>query len=77
LDKIAQFFGMKVDDIIPFEDVKTPIPVKVKDKTSIEKVHLISQFKEENKHDVYRIIDEMLTMNKFQNLFKQNLQTAK
>ena len=33
LDKIAQFFGMKVDEIIHFEDAKHPAPVKVEVKT--------------------------------------------
>jgi transcriptional regulator with XRE-family HTH domain len=77
LDKIAQFFGMKVDEIIHFEDAKTPTPIKVEDKTANEKVQLISQLEEEDKHAVYRIIDGMLTKNKFQNFFEQNLQTAK
>jgi transcriptional regulator with XRE-family HTH domain len=77
LDKIAQFFGMKVDEIIHFEDTKNPKPVKVEDKTANEKVYLISQLDEEDKHAVYRIIDGMLTKNKFQNFFEQNLQTAK
>lgn len=77
LDKIAQFFGMKVDEIIHFEDAKNPIPIKVEDKTANEKVKLISQLDEEDKHAVYRIIDGMLTKNKFQNFFEQNLQNTK
>lgn len=77
LDKIAQFFGMKVDEIIHFEDTKNPAPVKVEDKTANEKVQLISQLDEEDKHAVYRIIDGMLTKNKFQTFFEQNIQIAK
>ena len=77
LDKIAQFFGMKADEIIHFEDAKTPTPVKVEDKTANEKVQLISQLDEEDKHAVYRIIDGMLTKNKFQTFFEQNIQTTK
>lgn len=77
LDKIAQFFGMKVDEIIHLEDAKNPIPIKVEDKTANEKVKLISQLDEEDKHAVYRIIDGMLTKNKFQNFFEQNLQNTK
>lgn len=68
---------MKVDEIIHFEDTKTPAPVKVGDKTASEKVQLISQLDEEDKHAVYRIIDGMLTKKKFQTFFEQNLQTAK
>lgn len=77
LDKIAQFFGMKVDEIIHFEDAKSPAPVKVEDKTANEKVQLISQLDDEDKNAVYRIIDGMLTKNKFQTFFEQNIQTAK
>jgi len=77
LDKIANFFGMTVDEIIHFDDTQTPTPVKMEDKTASEKVQLISQLDEEDKHAVYRIIDGMLTKNKFQTFFEQNIQTAK
>ena len=77
LDKIAMFFGITVDEIIHFEDIKTLTPVKVEDKTASEKVQLISQLDEEDKHAVYRIIDGMLTKNKFQTFFEQNIQTVK
>lgn len=77
LDKIANFFGMTGDEIIHFEDAKTTTSVKVEDKTANEKVQLISQLDEEDKHALYRIIDGMLTKNKFQTFFEQNLQTAK
>jgi transcriptional regulator with XRE-family HTH domain len=69
LDKIAQFLGMMVDEVIHFEDTKTPTPIKMEDKTANEKVQLISQLVEEDKHAVYRIIDGMLTKNKFQTFF--------
>lgn len=77
LDRIAIFFGMKVDEIIHYEDAKTPKPIRVEDKTVNEKVQLISQLDEEDKNAVYRIIDGMLTKNKFQTFFEQNIQTAK
>jgi transcriptional regulator with XRE-family HTH domain len=77
LDKVAQFFGMTVDEVIHFEDAKILSPVKVEDKTANEKVQLISQLDEEDKNAVYRIIDGMLTKNKFQTFFEQNIQTAK
>ena len=77
LDKIAMFFGMTVDEVIHFEDAKMPAAVKVEDKTANEKVQLISQLDEEDKQAVYRIIDGMLTKNKFQTFFEQNIQIAK
>jgi transcriptional regulator with XRE-family HTH domain len=74
LDKIALFFGMTIDEIIHYDD-KTPSPINVEDKTTNEKVQLISQLDEEDKHAIYRIIDGMLTKNKFQTFFEQNLAT--
>jgi len=76
LDRIAQFFGMTVDEVIHLED-SVPVPVRVEDKTASEKLQMISQLDEEDKHVVYRIIDGMLTKNKFQTFFEQNLQTSK
>lgn len=77
LDKIAVFFEMTVDELIHYEDKKVPTPVKVIDKTANEKIQLISQLDEDDKTAVYRIIDGMLTKNKFQTFFEQNLQSAK
>jgi transcriptional regulator with XRE-family HTH domain len=77
LYKIAQFLGMTVDEIIHYEVAKTPAHVKVEDKTTNEKVQLISQLDEEDKHALYRIIDGMLTKNKFQTFFERNIQTVK
>ena len=76
LDRIAQFFGMTVDEVIHLED-SVPVPVRVEDKTASEKLQMISQLDEEDKHAVYRIIDGMLTKNKYQTFFEQNLQTSK
>lgn len=77
LDKVAQFFGMTIDEIIHYEESRELTPVKVEDKTATEKIQLISQLDEEDKNAVYRIIDGMLTKNKFQTFFEQNLQTSK
>ena len=76
LDRIAQFFGMTVDEVIHLED-SVPVPVRVEDKTASEKLQMISQLDEEDKHAENRIIDGMLTKNKFQTFFEQNLQTSK
>lgn len=73
LDKIAQLFGMTVDEIIHYEASKKPTTVKVEDKIATEKIQLISRLDEEDKNAVYRIIDGMLTKNKFQTFFEQNI----
>ncbi len=56
---------------------KMPKAVTVEDKTTNEKVQLIYQLEEEDKHAVFRIIDGMLTKSKFQTFFEQNIQTIK
>ncbi len=72
IDKLAKFFGLTIDELV-HPNNKLPKEVKVEDKTAIEKVQLISQLDEEDKNAVYRIIDGMLTKNKFQTFFEQNI----
>jgi hypothetical protein len=54
-------------------DSKVPKEIKVEDKTATEKVHLISRLDDKDKNAVYRIIDGMLTKNKFKTFFEQNI----
>ena len=61
----------------PFSYLINHISGKTEDKTVSEKVRFISQLDQEDQHAVYRIIDGMLTKNKFQTFFEQNLQPAK
>jgi transcriptional regulator with XRE-family HTH domain len=72
-DKIAQLFGMTVDEIIHYENSKKPTPEKVEDKTATEKIQLISQLVNVDNNAVYRIIDCVLTKNNFQAFFEQNI----
>ena len=76
IDKLAKFFGLSIDELV-HSNGKMPIAVKVEDKTASEKVQLISQLDEDDKNAVYRIIDGMLTKNKFQTFFEQNIQISK
>ncbi|MFV0507336.1 MAG: helix-turn-helix domain-containing protein [Bacteroidales bacterium] len=73
LDKIAQLFGMTVDEIIHFEDKKTPKPVTIVDKSTNERLKLIAQLEEEDKNAIFRIIDGMLTKSKFKDFFNKNV----
>ena len=72
IDKLAKFFDLTIDELVHTTS-KLPKEVRVEDKTANEKVQLISQLDEEDKNAVYRIIDGMLTKNKFQNFFEQNI----
>jgi len=76
IDKLAKYFGVSIDELVHMNG-KMPKAVTVEDKTATEKIQLIAQLEEEDKHAVYRIIDGMLTKSKFQNFFEQNLQAAK
>ena len=76
LQKLAKLFSITVDELINQEEV-TLKEVVIEDKTVSEKVRLISQLEQEDQPAVYRIIDGILTNNKFQTFFEQNLQPAK
>jgi transcriptional regulator with XRE-family HTH domain len=72
MDKIVQFFGMAVDDLIHFEG-NIRKDVTIEDKTVSERVRMIEQLEEEDKQALYRIIDGMLTKYKFKDFFNKNL----
>ena len=76
LDKLATFYGVTIDEIIHYSKA-TPKAVTVEDKTASEQVRLMAQLNEKDKSTVMNIIDTMLTKQKFQTFFEQNIQTAK
>lgn len=76
IDRLAKFFGISIDNLVHNEN-KIPLEIKVEDKTASEKVQMIAQLAEEDKQAIYRIIDGILTKNKFQTFFEQNIQIAK
>lgn len=52
---------------------KVPQEVSIQDKTTNEKLKLISQLEEEDKQAIFRMIDCMLTKNKFKEFFNKEL----
>jgi len=76
LDKLAAFYGVTIDEIIHYSNA-TPKAVTVEDKTASEQVRLMAQLNDKDKSTVMNIIDTMLTKQKFQTFFEQNIQTAK
>jgi len=72
LDKIAKSFGLTVDQLIHFEG-SMPKEVTIEDKTATEKIQLIEQLEEPDKQALYRMIDCMLTKNKFKDFFQKNV----
>ena len=72
LDKLAAHYGITIDEIVHFSKA-TPKAVKMEDKTSAEQLRLMTQLKEKDKNVVMSIIDTMLTKQKFQEFFQQNI----
>ncbi len=76
LQRLAILFNMTTDEILNYCNV-VPTSVKVEGKPDFEKLHLINQLQEDDKTTVYKIIDTILTKQKFQTFFEQNIQIAK
>jgi hypothetical protein len=70
------FYNVTIDEIIHYSKA-TPKEVTIEDKTAVEQVRLLAQLNEKDKGTVMNIIDTMLTKQKFQNFFEQNLETTK
>lgn len=77
LQKLSAILGVSIDELLSSENNKKPSLVTVEDKTISEKIRLIEQLDEEDKNVLYKMLDTMLTKQKFQNFFEQNLQPAK
>jgi transcriptional regulator with XRE-family HTH domain len=76
LDKLATYYGVTIDEIVHYSKA-TPAAVTMEDKTATEQLRLIAQLNDKDKSTVMNIIDTMLTKQKFQTFFEQNLQAAK
>ncbi len=72
LQQLATLFNMTTDEILNYGNV-VPQEVKMEGKPDFEKLHLINQLKEDDRTTVFKIIDTMLTKQKFQAFFQQNL----
>jgi len=72
LDKLAGLYGITIDDIVHLGK-DTPKAVQMEDKTAAEQLRLMAQLNEKDKGIVISIIDTMLTKQKFQDFFQQNI----
>lgn len=77
LQKLSTILDISIDDLVNAEDTSKPTAVTMEDKTISEKIRLMEQLEDEDKNVIYRMLDTMLTKQRFQNFFEQNLQTAK
>ncbi len=72
LDKLAKFFGIKIDQIVHLDE-DTPKEIVIEDKTTTEQVKLIQQLDEEDRKAIFRIISNMVTKAKFKDFFNKNI----
>jgi transcriptional regulator with XRE-family HTH domain len=72
LNKLSGLFGVSVDRILN-PDALVPADVTVEDKTAVEQVRLIQQLEEGDRQTVFKIIDTMLTKQKFKEFFHKNI----
>ncbi len=72
LQKLSTIFNLSVDEIINPSD-SIPTAVTIEDKTMTEKIRMIDQLDDVDKHVVFSMIDTMLTKKKFQDFFQQNI----
>ena len=70
LDKIADFFGLSVDEIIHMNG-KIPEEVRIEDKSVIEQVKLIEQLDQEDKDMLFRMIDTLLSKKKLKDFLSE------
>lgn len=72
LDKLAAYYGITIDQIVHLKK-SVPKAVVMEDKTNAEQLRLIAQLNDKDKNIVMSIIDTMLTKQKFQEFFQQNI----
>jgi len=76
LDRLSAFYSITIDDIVHYSKA-APAAVTVEDKTTAEQMRLIAQLNDKDKSTIMNIIDTMLTKQRFQTFFEQNIQPAK
>jgi transcriptional regulator with XRE-family HTH domain len=72
LKKLARLFNITVDALLNPEDT-TPVEVVIEDKSVSEKVRMIDQLDDDDKHVLYRMIEAMLTKKKFLDFYQKNI----
>jgi hypothetical protein len=66
---LARLSDMTVDEVLNFEEDRSPTEVRIENKPNFEQLSLISQLDEEDKQRVFKIIDTMHTKEKSKDFF--------
>ena len=72
LNKIANYFGVSIDQIVNFEGA-VPKEITVEDKTLMEQVKMIQELEPDEKNMVFKMVDTFLTKKKFKDFFQKNV----
>lgn len=74
LDKLANYYGITIDEIVHFDNKKLPPKeVTIQDKAIVEQVNLISQLDEKEKNVVYTIVESFISKKRFKDFVQQNI----
>lgn len=74
ISKIAQYFGLTVDELINFDNTVLQ-EVSVEDKALVEQIRLMQELEEEERAVIFKMIDTFLTQKKLKDFFKKNIAT--
>ena len=69
--KMAQLFGMTIDQMINY-DSGLPQDVILEDKPQLEQYRMMSQLDEDDKQTILKLVEKMLTNKKFKDFFAKN-----
>ncbi len=77
LDKLANYYGITIDEIVHFDDKKTPPKeITIQDKAIVEQVNLISQLDEKEKNVIYTIVESFISKKRFKDFVQQQLTSS-
>ena len=71
--KVAQLFGLSVDQLIHLQEDDSIKEVKVENKGVMEQVLLIQELEDKDQEIIFRMINTLLTKKKFKDFFEQQL----
>lgn len=71
LNKIAKYFGITLDNLVNSGDI--PQEIIIEDKSTMEQLKHIQELEQEDKKMIFRMIDTLLTKNKFKEFFQKNV----
>jgi len=72
LSKVSKLFNITLDELVNMEG-DVPEEVSIEDTATVEKIKLIHEMDEEDRNMVFKMIDTILTKQKFKDFFQKNV----